>query len=1034
MSKRAPYPFSRNESGKLYWRSLGELNGSPEFQESLPREFPEGASEPPTGLGRRQFLGVMGASMALAGLAGCRRPEETIVPYSRAPEEVIPGKPLFFATSIPFMGTAFGLLVESHEGRPTKIEGNPKHPETLGASTTFLQAQILDMYDPDRSDTPKEKGQQRSWDDASTFLRKLGEGAKAKKGKGLAILTEDHRSPTVAALLAEIKKEMPEARLVRYEAFGRDNAQKGAKLAFGRQLETVLDVAKAQTIVAIDADILVTEGSAIKQSRGFAGGRTGEKLGPGMNRLYAVESTFTLTGVAADHRLRLSRSKMPAFAQALARELAKGGVDLGEVTAAVNAAPALDEKASKHVKAIAQDLLQNKGKGLVIAGRALPAEIHALVALMNHGLGNTGKTVSYVAPFDAPPPPPPPPAPPPPPPAEGAAADAPPPPPPPPPPAPPPPVSPTVSGPAELVKLANDIRSRAIDTVVILGGNPVFNAPADAKLGEALAGITAVHLSSHIDETSTAATWHLNRAHFLESWGDTASEDGTASLIQPLIAPLWSGRTDTEVLDLILGRGRKSYEIVRSTWQGTKHAGLDFERSLRHALHDGLWTGSASVVETVTPAAGDVAKALKALPAAVDAVEITFHSDPHAYDGRFANNGWMQELPDPMTKLTWGNVALVSPATAKELGVEDGDMLDVSAGGAKVTLPALIAPGQADKSIAITIGQGRKTVGHVGKGVGVDTTSLRTSGGFDVTAGQVSKTGVKSALSRTQEHFATEGRPMVREGTLKEFLHDPDFAQKKAEKPQLFSLWKEFTYEGHAWGLNVDLNACVGCNACVTACQAENNIPVVGSDGVSRSREMHWIRVDRYFEGSPDEPTSHSQPTMCQQCENAPCEQVCPVGATTHSPEGLNDMAYNRCIGTRYCANNCPFKVRKFNFFNYTNGLVEIDKMRMNPDVTVRTRGVMEKCTFCVQRINHAKIDAKKEGHDRVADGAVVTACQQACPTQAIVFGDLNDKSSKVAHRAKEERTYRMLEEINVRPRVSYMAKVKNPNPALEGA
>jgi molybdopterin-containing oxidoreductase family iron-sulfur binding subunit len=591
-----------------------------------------------------------------------------------------------------------------------------------------------------------------------------------------------------------------------------------------------------------------------------------------------------------------------------------------------------------------------------------------------------------------------------------------------------------VSGAKAIVELANDIRSKKIDTVVILGGNPVYNAPADAKLGEALAGATVVHLATHVDDTSKVATWHLNRAHFLESWGDVRSEDGTASIVQPLIAPLWNGRTDAEVLDLILGHGRRAYDLVRATWQSTKLAGLDFDRTFRRMLHDGFVEGSAASAEVVNAVPADVAAALKKLAPAAEGWEVTFHVDPHAYDGRFANNGWLQELPDPMTKLTWGNAALLSPKTAQELGVADGDMVTVTVNGASATLPAIIAPGQAHNSVAITIGYGRKNVGHVGTGVGVDTTALRASTGFDVAAATVAKAGAHVEPSRTQEHFAMEGRPLVREGTLKEFVQDPDFAQKKAEKPSLFNLWKEHTYEGHAWGLNVDLNACVGCNACVTACQAENNIPVVGSDGVSRSREMHWLRVDRYFEGDREEPSSHAQPVMCQQCENAPCEQVCPVGATTHSPEGLNDMAYNRCVGTRYCANNCPFKVRKFNFFNYTNGLVEIDKMRMNPDVTVRSRGVMEKCTFCVQRINHAKIDAKKEGHDRVKDGVIQTACQQACPTQAIVFGDLNDKSSHVAARAKNERSYRMLEELNVRPRVSYLAKVKNPNPALEGA
>ena len=1031
--KRAPHPEGRDVSGKSYWRSLGELEGSAEFKESLASEFPEGASEPPTGLGRRQFLTAMGASLALSGLAACRRPEEQIVPYTRAPEEVVPGRPLFFATAMPFAGTAFGLLVESHEGRPTKIDGNPRHPESLGATTSFLQATVLDLYDPERSDAPQQKSEKRTWDEASSYLKKLGESMKAKRGKGLAILTEDHRSPTVLAQLAEITKEMPEARIVRYEAFGRDNARRGAKLAFGRALDAVLDVAKAQTIVAIDADILVSEGSVLKQARGFAAGRTENKLGAStMNRLYAVESTYSLTGASADHRLRLSRGQIPRFVMALARELSKGGLDLGELPTANSAAP-LDGKAGKHAAAIAQDLLAHKGSGLIVVGRAQSAEMHALVAVMNHALGNTGKTVRYTQPFDEPAPPPPPPPPPPPAPADGTDAPAPAPTPPPPPPA---EVVPTIlSGPQALVDLANDIRSKKIEAVIILGGNPVYNGPADAKLGEALASAGAsVHLSSHLDETSHAVEWHLNRAHLLESWSDARSEDGTASVVQPLIAPLWGGKTEAEVLDLLLGKSRRAHDIVRSTWLASKHAGADFEKSFRRALHEGFWEGSAAAAETVTPAIADVAKALKAVKVEAEGWEITFHPDAHTYDGRFANNGWLQELPESMTKITWGNGALLSPATAQELGVADGELVTVKAGGAEITLPAIIAPGQAQKSVAITIGHGRKKVGKVGAGVGVDATGLRASAAFEVAAGSVSKAGTKAPLSRTQEHFAMEGRPMVREGTLKEYVADPAFAQKRVEKPELFSLWKEFQYDGHAWGMNVDLNTCVGCNACVTACQAENNISVVGSDGVSRSREMHWIRIDRYFEGPAEDPVSHAQPLMCQQCENAPCEQVCPVGATTHSHEGLNDMAYNRCIGTRYCANNCPFKVRKFNFFDYNKGLVEIDRLRMNPDVTVRMRGVMEKCTFCVQRINHAKIDAKKEGRDRLKDGEVKSACQQACPTQAITFGDLNDKTSKVAVAAQSKRSYRMLEEINVKPRVSYLAKVKNPNPALEGA
>jgi molybdopterin-containing oxidoreductase family iron-sulfur binding subunit len=1104
--KRLPITYSRDLAGKSYWRSLGELEGSPEFQESLAREFPDSATAAPSGVDRRQFLTLMGASLALGGLAGCRRPEEQILPYGKAPEEVIPGKPLFFATATSFAGTAFGLLVESHEGRPTKIEGNPRHPDSLGATSTFLQAMILDLYDPDRSDQPEQRGAKKTWEEASAMLKKLGDEKKAKRGAGLAILTEDHRSPTVTALLDEVKKAMPEARFVRYEPLGRDNARKGHKLAFGHPYDAVLDVERAMTIVAVDADILVTEGSSVRQARGFVAGRTHERLEgkhPKMNRLYAIESVYSLTGTSADHRLRLPRSQTPAFVAVLAAELIKGGLALGpEIAAAVSGAK-LADKPQKYAAAIAKDLLAHKGTGLLVIGRSQPAAVHALAALINHALENTGKTVRYVAPFDEPAPPAPPAPPPAPgfetapettappgaapvgaapaapagaasaapaagaavtaapvaPPVGGAVAPVPsaapaaaiatavaavgsalpdaPPAPPPAPPAPSRPASPEVaSGPAAVVELAQAIRDRKVDTLLILGGNPAFSAPADAKLAEALANITAVHLSSHVDETSSAASWHLNRAHQLESWGDVRAEDGTASIVQPLIAPLYLGRTDAEVLDLFLGRGRKAYELVRATW-AAQTVGIDPERAFRRALHEGVWADTVAPDEAVKAAPADVAKALPAALKADAGFEVTFHVDPHTYDGRFANNGWLHELPEPMTKLTWGNAAHLSPATAKELGVEDGDLLSITAGGAQITIPALITPGQTDKSVALTLGHGRTKVGHVGKGVGVNVGPLRTSAAFDVAPAQVAKASGKAVLSRTQEHFAMEGRPLVREATLEEFKKEPAFAEKRAEKPNLFSLWKEHSYEGkQAWGMNIDLNACVGCNACVTACQAENNIPIVGPEAVQRSREMHWLRIDRYFEGTdPNEPVaSHAQPMMCAHCEMAPCEQVCPVGATTHSPEGLNDMAYNRCIGTRYCANNCPFKVRKFNFFDYNKNLVEIDKMRMNPDVTVRMRGVMEKCTFCVQRINHAKIDAHREGQDKVADGLVLTACQQACPTQAIVFGDLNDKSSKVAEHAKDERSYRLLEEINIKPRVSYQAKVKNPNPALEGA
>ncbi len=994
--KRAPYSYAPEASGKTHWRSLGELHGSDAFAGAVSREFPEGASEAPSALGRRRFISLMGASLALGGLVGCRRPEETIVPYTRAPEEVIPGRPLYFATALPMMGTAFGLIVESHEGRPTKIEGNPRHPESLGATSAFLQASVLDLYDPDRSDSPHEGAEKRTWDEAAALLRKVGEEAKSNKGRTLAILTEAHRSPTLAALLAELTRALPEARIVRYEPFGRDEAREGARVAFGRPLETVLDLAKAKIIVSLDADLLSFEGSPLKQARGFAAGRDVEARGAaGMSRFYAVESAFSITGAAADHRLRLASRLVPRFAFALARELSKQGVDLGELGAALAATAARDERAERLVKAIAVDLAAHRGEGLLVAGRGQPAAVHAVVQALNVALGNVGKTLRHVVPFDT-----------------GS------------------------SGPAKMVEFATAMRSGEVETLVILGGNPAYDAPADCHFADALGKVKrSIHLATHRDDTGARATWHLNRAHALESWGDVRSEEGTASIIQPLIAPIFGGRTEHEVVDLLLGRGRKAHELVRATWQHGL-AALDFDKGFRRALHDGLWAESASPSEDARPLLGDIAKAVRALPAPAEGLEITFHPDPHVYDGRFANNGWLQELPCPMHKLTWGNAAAISPSMAREHGLSDGDIVLLAAAGAEIRIPVLIAPGQAEGSIALTVGYGRGHVGRVGAGVGVDVQPLRASTAFNTVIGvTLKKTGEHAALARTQEHFAMEGRNLAREGTAEEFTKDPKFAKEAPEHPPLLSLWKEHSYEGQAWGLNIDLNTCIGCNACVTACQAENNVPIVGAEGVAGSREMHWIRIDRYFTGEEaSEPASIAQPTLCSHCENAPCEQVCPVGATTHSPEGLNDMAYNRCIGTRYCANNCPFKVRRFNFLDYTSTITEIGKMQINPDVTVRSRGVMEKCTFCVQRINHAKIDAKKDGKPHVADGAIVTACQQACPTQAIRFGDLNDKGSKVAKRLESPRMYRLLEELNIKPRVSYLARIKNPNPALEGA
>lgn len=993
--KRAPYPIQQPDtSGKTYWRSLDELAESPAFADGLLREFPDGASEPPQGTDRRTFLGIMGASMALSGLAACRRPEEVIVPYTQAPEAVVPGRPLFFSTSMAAMGTAVGLVVETHEGRPTKIEGNPRHPESLGATSGSIQASVLDMYDPDRSQHPRERGQDRTWDDASSFLRKLGDDARKVNGKGLALLVEDHRSPTVAAQIDALLRLMPETRVVRYEAFGNDAAQEGARAAFGRSLTPVYDLAEADVVVALDSDFLMQESSSIKNARAFAARRNPDRKDKPMSRFYAIEGAFSVTGTNADHRLRVESRKVADVAYALAQEIAattKANLP-AEITAALSGAAALDPKTAKFVKAIANDVAKRNGAVVLIAGRKQPAGVHALTHVVHEMLGSIGKTVKFVRSFDE-----------------------------------------VKSGLSDLAALGKDIESGKIETLVVFGGNPVFNAPADVRGAIAKAKML-VHVGTHVDETGEAATWHLNRAHSLESWGDLRAADGTGSIIQPLIAPMYGGKTDAEILEIFIGGTRKGYDLVRATWRGPQTLVADFDREFRRALHDGIWKDSAFQAETVATQAADVAAAIKAQKANAPKgnVEVIFEPCPHTWDGRYANNGWMQELPDSMHKLTWGNVAAISPATARSMSITDGDLVTVSTNGADVTLPALIAVGQAENTIVLTVGQGRTAVGRVGKGIGVATGGVRSTAGFHIADGKITKATGSAKLARTQEHFLTEGRPMVQEATYAKYQTNP--AVVPAPKKYL-SLFEEKTYDkGHQWGMAIDLTACIGCNGCSVACQAENNISVVGFEGVTRSREMHWIRMDRYFEGdNMDEPTSIAQPTMCNHCENAPCEEVCPVAATTHSPEGLNDMAYNRCIGTKYCANNCPFKVRRFNYFDYTKDTIEVHKMQNNPDVSVRSRGVMEKCTFCVQRINQAKISAKVDGRERVRDGEVVTACQAACPTQAIRFGDLNDLKSVVAKDAASPRAYRQLEELNVRSRVSYLAKIKNPNPELEG-
>lgn len=1029
MTKRAAFTYGIDPvegEPQKHWRSLNEFAGSAEFKESLANEFPEGHTDILDPVSRRSFLGLMGASLGLAGLQACRRPEEKILTYTKRPEDIIPGKAQFYATAMPFAGGAIGLLVESHEGRPTKIEGNPKHPDSLGAANVFAQASVLDLYDPARSSSPKNQGVTKTWSDARSFLRARGENAAGKNGKGLAILaTAADRSPTTQKLIKQLRNQWPEAKVATWSPVDRTNFTEGTRLAFGLQYEPIIELTNARVILTLDDDLFTDDARALRHTRHFADGRRIAKPGDSMNRLYSVESAFTVTGAAADHRLKLPSRDVGVFAAQLARELAgTHGVSIDS-----NVLSSLPTKAAapeNWVKAIAKDLYANRGKSIVTAGAQQPAAVHALVALINDALRNTGTTVRYVESFEK-----------------------------------------DLHGPSALVALTQAMASGEIETLVILGGNPVFDAPADIKFAEALTKVSnTVHLSQYEDETSKACTWHINATHPLESWSDIRALDGTASVVQPLIAPLHDGVTAAVVLEQLMGGSRTAYELVRAHWQGETGA-VGFENRWQQALHDGLIASSASPLKAPSAQPSDELGRLASQIGQGEGLEVVFRPDSHAWDGTYANNGWLQEMPDPMSKITWGNGALISPATADELGLRDGDLIEVSVDGRSVKTAAVVQPGQADGSINLTLGLGREFNGQLG-----DAKKLSTNFGFDhyplrtttamwfAGSASVKKTGGTEELARTQEHHSMAppelggiqlpSRPLVREATLVQFGQRPTFAKDMVQYPKhpktgkpfnLFGSFEGHEYNAHKWGMVIDLNACTGCNACMIACQAENNIPIVGKEGVIRGREMHWIRVDRYYTGEDkNNPQAVMQPIGCMHCENAPCELVCPVVATSHSSEGLNDMTYNRCVGTRYCANNCPYKVRRFNHFNYAQDVPELRKMQFNPNVTVRSRGVMEKCTYCVQRIQEAKIarrrEAAREGSNdiRVADGSVVSACAQSCPANAISFGDLNDETSRVAKDAANPRAYGLLEDLNTRPRTSFLARVRNPNPELEAA
>jgi MoCo/4Fe-4S cofactor protein with predicted Tat translocation signal len=1059
-----PAPSARELNGPRYWRSLDELVETPGFQEQLEREFPAGASTL-SGVDRRHFFKLMAASFALGGVglaSGCRRPESNILPYGKSVEGVIPGLPLYFATAFPLRRTALPLLAETHQGRPTKLEGNPSYEPLGGASSLLAQASVLDLYDPDRSTTHTIGAAAASVEAVRDRLSRFASEYAGNGGAGLAFLAEQSSSPTRARLVAALRARFPQALWAEYEPVTDEPPAAAAQAAFGANVKPVYRFANARRVVSIDADFLQCESGSLLYARDFAKARKVVSKDDPMNRLYSVESTFTLTGGMADHRLRLPSSHMLAFAAALAAKVGVTGVE--------SVARGLDFKdQEKWLTECAADLNEHRGECLVVAGAHQPAAVHAIVYAINARLGNVGRTVEFVT-------------------VEQPAA-------------------------ASITDLAAAVSAGRVQTLFILGGNPAYNAPADVNFPALAAAVRdVVRYGYYVDETSRLAGMHIAAAHYLESWGDGRTVEGTIVPIQPMILPLFNGLTEIEVLARLAGETTADpYSLVFNTL--TANAGADAPNTFRRFLHDGVLPGSAYPRANVSLNAGGIAQLLQNAPApqplSRDNLEVRFVADHAVDDGRFANNGWLQEVPNPVTKISWDNAILISPRLAQELGVyPKGSALQVArveqAGfqqgkerafigvvtinGRTVRGPMHIQPGLANYTIVLPLGYGRTVSGRVGQGAGQNFYPARTSDAPHFVVGaRIEATKELFSLANTQEHWSMEGRDIVREANLDEFREHADFVHRfgmeshapanlgpdkgkpisitSVTTPRGNSLYEHPTFEGvHQWGMSVDLNTCFGCNACVVACQAENNIPIVGKDQVLRGREMHWLRLDRYYsdgqidgnafggEGNkiiPEDPQVVIQPMACVHCEMAPCEVVCPVNATVHDEEGLNVMAYNRCIGTRYCANNCPWKVRRFNYFDYNQrrldqlylgplgekGMPELLQMRQNPDVTVRMRGVMEKCTYCVQRIQQAKIaqkvKARDSGNVEVPDGTIKTACQQACPVDCITFGNIKDPESAVSKAKAREHDYAVLGYLNARPRTTYLGKLRNPNPKM---
>ncbi|HEV2209712.1 MAG TPA: TAT-variant-translocated molybdopterin oxidoreductase [Verrucomicrobiae bacterium] len=1037
--KSAPHVEPSN--GRAYWRGLDELAGTPEFRQFVEREFPEGASEWADPVSRRQFVRLMSASFLLAGLgvagSGCRRPVERIEPFGQMPENYVHGVPEMYATAMPTRTGAIPVVARSNDGRPTKVEGNALFPGSNGGTDRYAQASVLDLYDPDRARHFKQGQFVTTPAAAMDFLAGLARQSAARSGQGLCFLSEASTSPSRRRLQEVVSAKYPNARWFSYDPLGLEVHRRAASQAFGQSVTPLWEFDKADVVLALDCDFLGSEDDVHNHIRRFAEKRQIETPAGSLNRLYTVEGVMSLTGFNADHRLRVPSSAVVEVAKALLAEIQKGSPST--VNSGTPQLPA--EVDPRWITECAKDLAANRGRSLVVAGQRQPLAVHLLAHAMNAALGNLGKTVSFI-------------------------------------PAP-------QSGEGTLEQLAGALNGGQVETLVILHANPVYNAPADLDWAKVQRKAhTVVRLGYYEDETSEFCDWHLPATHYLESWGDAQTTDGTWVPIQPLIAPLFGGWTELEVLArLAAAPVTAPYEIVRETFAGLKGI-QDVEAAWRKFLHDGFLAGSASKAIEVKLDANVVGQALNGPSAGApsrDSLEVVFQRDYSVDDGRYNNNGWLQEMPDPVTKLTWDNAVLLSHKTARRLGVSNLDVVEVKLGGRSVRGPVWVQPGQADYTVALALGYGKPKPGRVGYQTGFDVYPLRTSQAPSIASGAtLTKTAATYPLSCTQHHWSMEGRPIVREVNLDQYREHPEFAKEEMEQEEHLPVesplypnpFNELKKHGiHQWGMAIDLNRCVGCSACMMACQSENNVPIVGKDQVARSREMHWLRIDRYYSGPPNQsgsftykadedqqyepwlanPQVVTQPMLCQHCEAAPCENVCPVNATSHDAEGLNVMTYNRCVGTRYCSNNCPYKVRRFNFFDYNkrplNHLylgplakrppeeIELAKMVKNPQVTVRMRGVMEKCTYCLQRIEQAKIAQKVKARDSgdvvVPEGTFTTACAQACPAGAIVFGNLKDPNSRVSKLKSLDRNYPVLQTLLTKPRTTYLAKVRNPNPAM---